>query len=318
MRSSRLGILVLITFTVLIGANCSYYNRIIARKNLVDGATAYKERKFAEAEQLFRDTVAVDPNTETVEGKTARVFLARTLHSQFIANRKDTAKAEAAINEYKKVLQVDPNDQSSFKAVASLLDNTDRKDESLQWVTERANNTQVKSEYRAEAYTSLAARKYSCANEISDVEPVKKTVKKDNKEVYQFTKPENPADFDRLKQCADEGLALVDQALAVEPASVQQMKNLDLKTMSIPQINENEELLKIFSSGWSYKANLLYQKMRIAEMEGNEAEKNNWKAKGDEARDVFKGLNDVEKNMEQEKTARKQAEEEEKANKNKK
>jgi hypothetical protein len=164
----------------------------------------------------------------------------------------------------------------------------------------------------------MAARKYSCANEISDVDPVKKTVKKEGKEIYQFTKPANPEDFARLKQCTDEGLALVEQALAVEPPQVQQMKTLNLKTLSVPQINENIDLLKIFSSAWSYKANLLYQKMRIAEMDANETDKNSWKAKGDEARDIFKGLNETEKSMEMEKTARKQAEEEEKANKNKK
>lgn len=317
MRFSRLGIIVLIAFTVLIGANCSYYNRIVARKNLVDGATAYKERKFDKAEQLFRAAVAIDPEAKTLEGKTALLFLARTLHSQFISNRKDIPKAEDAIEQYKKVLGVEPNDQSSFKAVASLLENVGKKDEALQWITERANNQNIKPEYRAEASTSLAARKYSCANDISDVDPVKKTVKKDGKDVYQFTKPEKQEDFDRLKTCTDEGMKLIDNALAFEPEAVKQMKDLDLKSMSLPQINEKEDLLKIFSSAWSYKANLLYQKMRIAEMDGNETEKANYKKQGDDARTVFKGLNEVEKKMETEKENRKKAEEEEKANKQK-
>jgi tetratricopeptide (TPR) repeat protein len=315
MRFSRLGIIVLIAFTVLIGANCSYYNRIIARKNLVDGATAYKERKFQVAEQLFRKTVEIDPDSKTMEGKTAQLFLARTLHSEFISDRKDQDKAEKAIQAYKKVLAVDSNDQGSFKAVASLLDSLERKDESLQWITDRSKNADVKPEYRAEAFTSLAARQYSCANEISDVDPVKKTVKKDGKDVYQFTKPAKPEDFEKLKTCTDEGMRLVDQSLAVEPPEVQQMKGLDLKSMTVPQINDKEDLLKIFSSAWSYKANLLYQKMRIAEMENNAAEKDSNKAKGDQARTVFTGLNEVEKNMEAEKDARKKAEEDKNANK---
>src|ERR1700754_3999792 len=97
MRFSRLGILVLIAITILSGASCSYYNRIIARKNLVDGATAYKERKFQVAEQLFRKTVAIDPDAKTMEGETAQLFLARTLHSEYISDRKDTAKAQEAV-----------------------------------------------------------------------------------------------------------------------------------------------------------------------------------------------------------------------------
>ena len=90
MRFSRLGILSLILLSVLMGANCSYYNRIITRKNLVDGGQAYKDRKFPDAEQLFRNAVSRDPQGQTVEGKAAQLFLARTLHSQFIGNRADT------------------------------------------------------------------------------------------------------------------------------------------------------------------------------------------------------------------------------------
>ena len=87
-------------------------------------------------------------------------------------------KAEEAIDEYKKVLESDINEQSAFKAVANLLENLGRSEEALQWITERAGNQNVKPEQRAEAYTSLAAKQYSCANDISDVDPVKKTVTK--------------------------------------------------------------------------------------------------------------------------------------------
>jgi hypothetical protein len=312
MRFSRLGIFVLIAFTILTGANCSYYNKIIARKNLVDGATAYKERKFNVAEQLFRKTVDIDPSGETMEGKTAQLFLARTLHSEYISDRKETKKAEEAVQAYQKVLANDVNDQGSFKALVSLQQGLGRNDEADKLVVERSTNNSVRPEYRAEAFTSLASRQYSCANDISDVEPVKKTVKKDGKEVYQYTKPENPDDFAKLKGCADEGMRLIDEALKSEPADVQQMKNLDLKSMTPQDIDAKEEMLKIFASVWSYKANLLYQKMRIAEMENNTAAKEDFKKQGDAARAVFASLNETEKNMEAEKDARKKAEEEKK------
>ena len=50
MRSSRFAALVLVAGAVLFTANCGFYNQIMARKNLVDGSIAYKDRKFAEAE----------------------------------------------------------------------------------------------------------------------------------------------------------------------------------------------------------------------------------------------------------------------------
>ena len=283
MRFSRLGILVLILFTVLIGANCSYYNRIIARKNLVDGGKAYKNRKFQEAEQLFRDAIAREPEGSSIEGKTAQLFLARTLHSEYIANRSNTPKAEGAIQEYKKVLTQDPNDQSSFKAIANLLENLGRNDEALAWTTERANNEQVPKEQRAEAYTSLAAKKYSCANDISDVEPVKKTVTKDGKQVFEFVKPENPEEYATLQKCVQEGSDLIDKAVALDPNS---------------------------DSAWSYKANFLVQQGRVAEMEGNTQLKEELKAKAEEAKNRFTELAAEKKRIADEAEAKKKAEEE--------
>ena len=196
MKISRAGIILTI---VLVGfglSGCNYYNRIMMRRDLVDGAEAYKKRKLVIAENLFRDAIKRDPNGSTQEGKTAQTFLARTLHSQYIANKQETGKANEAIQEYNRVLQEDVTDQSSYKAVANLYETLGQQDKWQEWVTARANNEKVPPEQRADALTSLAAKKYSCANEISDVDPVKKTVTEDGKQVFKFTKPEDPAAFE--------------------------------------------------------------------------------------------------------------------------
>jgi len=271
MRISRLGIFVLILFAVITGANCSYYNRIITQKNLVDGAKAYKDRKFQEAEQLFRDAVARDPQGETKQGSTAQLFLARTLHSIYIGNRINPDKANEAIQEYKKVLVTDIADQSSFNAVANLLENLNRNDEWLKWVTDRADNEKVPPIQRAEALTKLAAKKYSCANDISDAEAVKKTVTKDGKPTFVFTKPQSPEDFETLKKCTAEGTEIINKA-----------EKLDTNNDAV----------------WSYKANMLIQQMRIAEMEGNTAEEERLKAEAETAKDRFTELAKVKKDKE--------------------
>ncbi len=259
----------------------------MARKNLVDGATAYKERKFVQAEEKFRKAVSIDPDGKTLEGRTAQLFLARTLHSEYISDRKQTAKGEDAMEQYKKTLVSDINEQSAFKAVANLLESLGRGDEALKWITERAENQNVKPENRAEAFTSLAAKQYSCANDISDIEPVKKTVKKDGKEVFEFTKPENQEDYDRLVQCASKGMEFIDRAIELE-------KQAGVETDSV----------------WSYKANLLIQKMRIAEMDGKTADKDNFKKEADLAKERFTTLATEKKKREEEAEAKKKAEEE--------
>ena len=305
MRFSRLGIFALIFSTVLIGANCSLYNRVLARKNLVDGSKAYKDRKFQEAEDLFRKAVSRDPSGSTTEGRIAQLFLARTLHSEYIGNRQDKAKAEQAIEEYKKVLSVDPDDQSSYKAIASLLENLQKNDEWLTWVTQRSNNQQIKPEYRADALVSLAAKKYTCANDITDTDKTKKTVKEGDKQVYHFVKPENPEDLNTLRGCVNDGMALVDQALALEgPANVNSVKNFDLHAATDEDLKRRGDLLRTFESARSYKTNFLVQGMRLAEMEGRTADRDRLKAEADSAKNNFSELSNITKDIQAEQDKR--------------
>lgn len=284
MKVSRPGIvgLIIVLSTVLL-SNCGIYNRVKSRQDLVDGAAAYKSRKFPQAEALFRDAISRDPQGTTTEGKTAQVFLARTLHSAYISKRDEKGTAQQAINEYKKVLGQNPNDQASFKAVANLYENLGEQDQWLAWVTERSENNAISGENRAEALVSLAAKQYSCANDISDNEPVKKTVIKEGKPVFVFTKPANEADFTKLKECSQKGLDQANKAV---------------------ELNQNSD------SAWSYKANLLVQKMRIAEMENNTAEKDRLKPEADAAKEKFTVLAEEKRKKQEEEEAKKKAEEE--------
>lgn len=310
MRFSRLGVLVLLALSVFLTANCSYFNRVMSRKNLVDGSIAYKERKFQEAEDLFRRAAARDPEGTTMEGRTAQVFLARTLHSQYIGNRQVPEKADEAIAAYQKALAVDKNDQSSYKAIASLLDNLQRPDEWQRWVTERANRTDIEPQHRAEALTSLASRKNTCANEVTDTEQTKKTVKKDGKDVFQWVKPENPDDLERLRGCVTDGVKLIDQAIALEPDAVKNAKNLDIKSLTDQQLKENLDLFKVFESARSYKASLDAQAMRLADMEGRTADRDALKQQADAGRARFMELSTIDKAIQDEIDARVAAQEE--------
>lgn len=300
MRFSRFGVLALLLATVLIGTNCSYYNRVMARKDLVDGSKAYKDRKFPEAEKLFRAAASRDPKGENVEGKMAQLFLARTLHSMFIGDRKRTELAEQAIAEYQKALALDPKDQSSYKAIASLYENLQKSDEWLAWVTKRSQDTTIPPEQRAEALTSLAAKKNTCANDISDTDATKKTVTKDGKQVFQFVKPAQSEDYQTLVQCTDEGTRLIDQALALETDQAKNYSKVDPKALSDSDLVKTQDALKVFESARSYKASLLVQQMRIAEMDGKPEERDRFKAEADSARKAFVAISDVVKNIQKE------------------
>ena len=304
MRFSRLGIFALLTLTVLVSANCSQYNRIMSRKNLVDGSEAYKARKFAIAEDLFRQAAARDPEGLTVEGKTAQLFLARTLHSEYIGNRQNKEKADEAIKEYQKALKVDKNDQSSYKAIASLYENLQRPDEWQKLVTERAGTADILPQYRAEALTALAVKQNNCATEISDTEATKKTVKVDGKDVFQFVKPADPAEFTKLQACVAEGNRFIEQSVALEPEAVKSAKGVNIKALSDEDLKKTNDLLNIFESARSYRASLVVQAMRLAEMEGRKPDQERLKTDADNAKTQYNELRDVNRNFQTEIEAR--------------
>lgn len=308
MSSSRLGVLLLIVAGVLAGSSCGYYSRIMSRKDLVDGSQAYRARRFAEAEALFRKAAERDPDGETTEGKTAQVFLARTLHSRFIGNRDQRDLAEAAITEYKKALTQNPNDQSSYKAVASLLENLQRTDEWQQWVTERSTNPNIEAHFRAEALTALAAKQNTCANEITDTDATKKTVKgPDGKDMFQFVKPADTAELDRLRGCVTTGNELIGKAIALEPDAVKNAKSFDLKGSSDEEITKLMNQVKIFESARSYHASLTVQAMRLAEMEGRTADRDRLKTEADQFRAQYTELSQLSRDMQAEIDGRKAA-----------
>ena len=304
MRSSRLGIFAIIALSVFLTTNCTYYNRIMSRKDLVDGSAAYNERKFADAESMFRNAVSRDPEGATLEGRTAQVLLARTLHSIYIGNRKDSAKAEEAIAEYKKALQLDKEDQSSYKAIAGLYENLGQTDNWLKWVTDRANDTSIKPQYRAEALTSLTAKKNTCANEITDTEATKKTVKRDGKDVFEFVKPADPAALERLKGCVADGTKMITEAVQLEPAELATISTADVKTLTDAQLKANSDLIKTFESARSYKASITSQAARLAEMQGNTAERDRLRAEAEALKAKFAELTEVSRKYQAEIEAR--------------
>jgi len=328
MRLSRFGILLLISASVLVGTNCSYYNQIMARKNLVDGSKAYKDRKFPEAVSLFRYATSLDPSGQTLEGRMAQLSLARTLHSEYIGDRGNKGKADEALKEYQKALPMalaetgemssayekDRNSEeaqrrylaslsnvnSTTSAIASLYENLGEPDRAREWQNSVATDSKYPPTARARAFSALASKQNSCANDITDTEATKKTVQKDGKDVFQFTKPANAEEFTKLNQCVAEGKRLIDQAIALEPQELRTAPSLDASKLSDTQLALNNEIFKTFESARSYKSALLVQEMRAAEMDGRTADRDRLRVEADAAKAKFQELSDVVKKMQAE------------------
>ncbi|QYO66441.1 hypothetical protein [Leptolyngbya sp. 7M] len=296
MRSSRFGIIVLIALAVLVTTNCSYYNRIMSRKNLVDGSTAYRDRKFETAEDLFRRAAERDPEGETLEGRTAQLFLARTLHQRYSANRSEKSLAERALVEYNKAIpqslreyaaaktayEADPTSQAETKryfsalsavnntssAIASLNNALEQQAAAKEWQQRVAGDESFPDTARVRAIVALGLEYNTCANDITNNEKVRKTVKRDGKDVYQYVKPENPEDMTKLTNCISEGEKLFNQAYQLESDFVKNAANTNVKSLTDDQLSLLEERILPFESARSYRASMAAQAARLAEMEG--------------------------------------------------
>ncbi len=114
-RSVRVLVGLLIVATMLAAAGCT---KLQARDQLNKGVQAYKNARYEEAINRFKRAVELDPTLLN-----ARLYLATAYAQQYIpgADTEDNNRmATSAIDEYKNVLQKDPNNIGSIKGIAYL------------------------------------------------------------------------------------------------------------------------------------------------------------------------------------------------------
>ena len=114
-RSARLLALASVVLALFSLAGC---NKLSARDQLNKGVQAYKNAKYEDAIEKFKNAVALDPTLIN-----ARLYLATAYAQQYIPGAdtpENNRMAEQAIDEYKNVLKMKPNDLNTIKGIASL------------------------------------------------------------------------------------------------------------------------------------------------------------------------------------------------------
>lgn len=246
-RVAMVGLALLVAYS----SGCSMVNKIRSKNELNETARAYKNGNFEEAEQHARRALELDPNN-----KTAPIFIARTIHSQYkpgIDSAENKQKAQEAIEAYQQILQNDPTNEEGYKAVAALYGAIKDDQKLRDWIAQRANNTNLPAPERAEAMAILAGKDWDCSFKITELP--------ENKRIEQgkvlFLKPKDQKDFDMSKMCVVRGLEQAEKSISLDPNS---------------------------EAAWSYKTNLLVEAARLAEMDGKLDQKETYSKQADEAR----------------------------------
>src|ERR1051326_4302754 len=111
----RLAIVAAAAFCVLSNSGC---NKLMARDQLNKGVAAYKNAKYEQAINNFKQAVALDPSLQN-----AKLYLATAYAQQYIPgvdSPENLQNANAAIEQYKSVLERDKKNVNSVKGIAYL------------------------------------------------------------------------------------------------------------------------------------------------------------------------------------------------------
>ncbi|HJQ34058.1 MAG TPA: hypothetical protein VJ866_17900 [Pyrinomonadaceae bacterium] len=239
MKLSRTSIAALLFALVAATGGCTLVNRVRAKNALNEGARAYKDGRFADAEEKFRTAHELDPTQ-----KNAPIFIARAVQQQYkpgVQTPENIALGEKAVAAYQDILKNDPGNEDAYKAIVFLYGQMKQDEKVNQMLTQRASSGPT-PKAKAEALTILASKQWQCSYDVTEQKDNKTTENKPDKILIHYKKPANQADFDRASQCTTEGLKLAEQATSLDP--------------------ENP-------NAWSYKANLLREKAKLAEMAGD-------------------------------------------------
>ena len=254
MRLSRISIAALLVALVATSGGCVLVNRVRAKNALNEGARAYREGQFAEAETKFKQAYDLDPTQ-----KNAPLFIARAIQQQYkpgVPAQENVATGERAIAAYQDILKQDPQNEDAYKAVVYLYGQMKQDDKVKQLLTERASLQSVPADKRAEALVILASQQWKCSYDITEQKENKTTENKPDKVLIHYKKPANQADFDNANQCATEGLQLAEQAVSLDPNN---------------------------PNAWTQKTNILREKAKLAEMAGDQQAKQNFDTQAGQA-----------------------------------
>jgi tetratricopeptide (TPR) repeat protein len=106
-------------------------DKLKARDHLNKGVASFKNAKYQDAIDHFKEAVRLDPSLET-----SRLYLATAYMSQYIpgADSPDNNQmAKAAFDEFKRVLDQNPKNEVAIASIAMLLFQQKKMDEAEEW-----------------------------------------------------------------------------------------------------------------------------------------------------------------------------------------
>lgn len=209
-RSVRVLVGLVVLLTLLSAAGCT---KLRARDQLNKGVQSYKNARYEEAINHFKQAVELDPTLLN-----ARVYLATAYAQQYVpgADTEDNLRmANSAIEEYKKVIEADPKNINSVKGIAYLYLQMKKFDDAKTWYR-KASEIDPND---PETYYSVGVIDWTQAYQPRMEEYAKLGMKPT--ETFNGKNPEQKKVCNQLKENSkdkvEEGIQALDTALKLRP-----------------------------------------------------------------------------------------------------
>src|SRR5512140_839484 len=127
----KVMLVIAVAALAILGMSC---NQLKARDQLNKGVQAFPAAQYPEAVEHFKTAVELDPGFAA-----ARLYLATAYMQQYIpgADSPENAKmAQAAFDNFKKVLDAEPKNTIAIASIASLNLNQKKWEDAQQWYDE--------------------------------------------------------------------------------------------------------------------------------------------------------------------------------------
>jgi len=124
-------------------------NKLKSRSEVNNGVAAFKSAQYPQAVEHFKAAIDLDPSFLA-----ARLYLATAYYQQYIpgsSSPENMQMAQAAYDQFQKVLETDPKNELAIMNIASLFLNQSKWDDAKQWFEKEI----AVNPNKADAYYSL-------------------------------------------------------------------------------------------------------------------------------------------------------------------
>jgi Tfp pilus assembly protein PilF len=231
---SKLVVVLAIAATAVLATSCE---KLKARDQLNKGVQAYKNAQYPLAVERFKTAVELDPKFAT-----ARLYLATAYMMQYIPGAdspENMQMANAAQDQFQKVLDQDPKNELAIASIASLLFNEKKLDDAKQWYEKLiAVNPKNKEAYYTlgviawtKAFQPRMEARAKLGMKPEDPGPIK-----DKKVREELAAKNGPI--------VDEGIKNLDKALQIDPEYDDAMAYLNLLYREKADVEDSAEAYK--------------------------------------------------------------------------